>query len=223
MATPAEEARFSVGIDLGTTNSVLAWAEIRPDAECAPIELIAIPQLVAAGEVASLTLLPSFLYVVGDFDFPAGSLRLPWASEDRPPHIVGELARTRGSENPPRLVSSAKSWLSYAGASRTGAILPWGAPDEVPKLSPVAVSAEYLRHLRRAWDAQFATDDPARTLDRQHVFLTVPASFDEEARELTLRAAAEAGLSGVTLLEEPQAACYAWIDMAGGRWRKQLR
>src|SRR6266849_4864952 len=100
MATRPNEARFSVGIDLGTTNSVLACAEIKTDDESRPIDVVPIPQLVAAGEAATLTLLPSFLYVVGDFDFPAGSLRLPWDSEDRPPRIVGELARTRGSENP---------------------------------------------------------------------------------------------------------------------------
>jgi molecular chaperone DnaK (HSP70) len=221
MATPADDARFSVGIDLGTTNSAVACADLTT--EGAPIDVMAIPQLVEAGEVASPALLPSFLYVVGEFDFPAGSLGLPWSGDDRPPHIVGELARKRGAESPFRLVASAKSWLSYAGANRTGPILPWGAPDEVPKLSPVAASAEYLRHLRAAWDARAAGDDPSRALDRQHVFLTVPASFDEEARELTLRAAEEAGLTRVTLLEEPQAACYAWIDTAGDRWRRQLR
>jgi hypothetical protein len=120
-------------------------------------------------------------------------------------------------------VASAKSWLSYSGATRTAAILPWGAPDEVSKLSPVAASARYLQHLRRAWDARVAANDPALTLDRQDVLITVPASFDEEARELTLRAAVEAGLPGVTLLEEPQAACYAWIDSAGDAWRRRLR
>jgi hypothetical protein len=216
-----DDARFSIGIDLGTTNSALACAELA--AENAPIEVLGIPQLVQPGEIGSPTLLPSFLYVVGEFDFPAGSLRLPWADEDRPAHVVGELARMRGSETPARLVASAKSWLSYAGANRTAPILPWGAPDEVAKISPVTASAEYLRHVRRAWDARVAADDPSRALDRQQVLLTVPASFDEEARELTLRAAADAGLAHVTLLEEPQAACYAWIDTAGDAWRKQLR
>jgi hypothetical protein len=222
MPSPAHNPQFSVGIDLGTTNSALACAELTAG-DGIPIEVMAIPQLVEPGDVAPLTLLPSFLYVVGEFDFPDGSLRLPWADEGRPSQIVGELARKRGLESPSRLVSSAKSWLSYAGANRTGPILPWGAPDEVPKLSPLAALSEYLRHLRRAWDARFAAHDPARELDRQAVFLTVPASFDEEARELTLRAAQEAGLPHVTLLEEPQAACYAWIDTAGDAWRKQLR
>jgi hypothetical protein len=221
MTPPAQDARFSVGIDLGTTNSALAYADL--SSEDAPIELLTIPQLVEAGEAAGLTLLPSFLYVVGDLDFPPGSLRLPWSDDDRPPYIVGTLARKRGAEAPRRLVASAKSWLSHAGANRTGPILPWGSPDEVPKLSPVSASSEYLRHLRDAWDAGLAADDPAASLDRQHVFLTVPASFDQEARELTLRAAADAGLPHVTLLEEPQAACYAWIHAAGDRWRRQVR
>src|SRR5207249_1147211 len=132
-------------------------------------------------------------------------------------------ARKRGAETPVRLVSSAKSWLSHAAASRTAPILPWGAPDDVPKISPVTASAEYLLHLRRAWDSRFAAGEPSRALDRQLIFLTVPASFDEDARELTLRAANAAGFTNVTLLEEPQAACYAWIDVTGDAWRRQLR
>jgi len=220
----SDAARFSVGIDLGTTNCAIARTDITDAGTAGPIEVLPISQLVEPGEVAPLTLLPSFLYVVGDLDFPSGSLRLPWDDTgDRPPHIVGELARKRGSETPARLVSSAKSWLSHAGANRTAAILPWDAPDDVPKLSPVTASAAYLQHLRSTWDSTVAAGDPALALDRQQVFLTVPASFDEEARQLTLRAAEAAGLAHVTLLEEPQAACYAWIDSAGDRWRRQLR
>src|SRR5580765_755455 len=216
----ASEARYSVGIDLGTTNSAMACADLTGEDA---IEVLAIPQLVNAGEVSEGSLLPSFLYVAGEFDFPADSLRLPWPDDAARRWVVGELARKRGSENPSRLVASAKSWLSYAGASRTSPILPWGAPEEVPKLSPVAASARYLQHLRQAWDVRFAAQLPALALDRQDVLITVPASFDEEARELTLRAAAEGGLAHVTLLEEPQAACYAWIDTAGERWRRTLR
>jgi hypothetical protein len=219
----AAQARYSVGIDLGTTNSAMACADLTGE-DATSIEALTIPQLVNAGEVSKHSLLPSFLYVAGDFDFPKDSLRLPWADEDAAARwVVGELARKRGSENPSRLVASAKSWLSYAGASRTAPILPWGAPEEVSKLSPVAASAHYLRHLRQAWDARFAVGDAALALDRQDVLITVPASFDEEARELTLRAATDAGLPRVTLLEEPQAACYAWIDSAGELWRRQLR
>jgi hypothetical protein len=218
----ADEARYSVGIDLGTTNSAIACADLTTD-EPAAIEDVAIPQLVNAGEISEHSLLPAFLYVAGEFDFPAGSLRLPWPDEDAARWVVGEVARKRGSENPSRLVGSAKSWLSHAGVNRTSPILPWGAPQEVPKLSPVTASARYLQHLRQAWDARFAASQPALALERQDVLITVPASFDEEARELTLSAAAEAGLARVTLLEEPQAALYAWIDGAGELWRKKLR
>jgi hypothetical protein len=225
--TVAHDASFAVGIDLGTTNSTVACIDLRAEGGEPSIEVVPIPQLVEAGEVAAQPLLPSFLYVASEFDFPADALRLPWEAgaraDSRPHEIVGELARKRGAENPSRLVVSAKSWLSHAGASRTSPILPWGAPDEVPKLSPVEASASYLRHLRHAWDARFASAKPDLALARQTVLLTVPASFDEEARELTLRAAEAAGLDQVTLLEEPQAACYAWIAGEGERWRRRLR
>jgi hypothetical protein len=215
------DARYTIGIDLGTTNCAMACADLRTE-EPGPIETVAIPQLVNPAEVAPRSLLPSFLYLVGEYDFPAGSLTLPWTPDDER-SIVGELARTRGAENPSRLVASAKSWLSHSGANRTAPILPWDAPAEVPKVSPVAASARYLQHLRRAWDSRVGAGEPALALDRQDVLVTVPASFDEEARELTLRAAEEAGLAAVTLLEEPQAACYAWIEATGERWRRQLR
>jgi hypothetical protein len=218
----ADRAAYSVGIDLGTTNSAIAYADLTAEQPSA-IEVMPVPQLVNPGEVATPTLLPSFLYVAGDFDFPADSLTLPWGDDGTRRWVVGELARRRGAENPSRLVASAKSWLSYAGANRTSAILPFGAPDEVEKLSPVTASAQYLRHLRHAWDARFAAGTDPVPLDRQDILLTVPASFDEEARELTVRAAAEAGLSRVTLLEEPQAALYAWIESQGDRWRNRLR
>ncbi|MFB3855122.1 MAG: Hsp70 family protein [Vicinamibacterales bacterium] len=184
------------------------------------IQVVPIPQLVNAGEVGQPALLPSFLYLPGQLDFPEGAIRLPW--DDRPAFVVGELARKRGAENPGRLVSSAKSWLSYPGADRTAPILPWGAPDEVPRISPLDASAEYLRHLARAWNVA-AGDDEAVALERQEIILTVPASFDEAARELTLSAAARAGLEAVTLLEEPQAAFYAWIDAQGEPWRRRVK
>ena len=222
-AKTPERARYSVGIDLGTTNCAIARAGHDGDAGAEPIDVLPVAQLVEPGEVADRTLLPSFAYIVGEFDFPAGSLRLAWEDDKTPPQIVGELARKRGAETPMRLVASAKSWLSYAGANRTAAILPWGAPAEVAKVSPVKASSLYLQHLRRAWDARVAASDPVLALEHQDVFLTVPASFDEAARELTLRAAEDAGLTRVTLLEEPQAACYAWIDSAGDAWRRRLR
>jgi molecular chaperone DnaK (HSP70) len=217
--------RFVVGIDLGTTNSALAWVDTaagtpQPGEPAAPIAVQAIPQLVNPGEVADRTLLPSFLYVPGELDFPRGSTALPWNSS--PEFVVGELARKRGAENPGRLVASAKSWLSYGGAGRTEPILPWGAPAEVRHVSPVDASTAYLRHLAAAFDRHVAAGDPAATLAKQDVLLTVPASFDEAARQLTLQAARGAGLEDVTLLEEPQAAFYAWLDAMGDRWRRRV-
>ena len=211
--------RFIVGIDLGTTNSALAWVDASEPEEQARVRLQQIPQLVSPGEIAHRSLLPSFLYVPGELDFAAGSTALPW--DPQPRHVTGELARRRGAENPSRLVASAKSWLSYGGANRTARILPWGAPDEVPQISPVDASAEYLRHLASAFDAEIAAGDTDLVLARQEVLLTVPASFDEEARELTLRAAQAAGLAHVTLLEEPQSAFYAWLDALGDSWRRR--
>jgi molecular chaperone DnaK (HSP70) len=211
---------YVVGIDLGTTNSVLAHLDLRDAESDRQIQVLDIPQLVNPGEVAPQPFLPSFLFLPGESDFPQGSLALPW--ERDVPFVIGELARKRGAENPLRLVASAKSWLSYAGVDRTAPLLPWRAPEDVPKLSPVEVSARYLTHLRNAWDTRFAGQAPELALADQDVFLTVPASFDEEARELTLRAAEQAGLPRVTLLEEPQSAFYAWLDSQGERWRKQV-
>jgi molecular chaperone DnaK (HSP70) len=212
--------RFVVGIDLGTTNCALALIDASTVDEAAEVRLQEIPQLVSVGEVARRTLLPSFVYVPGEMDFPAGSTALPW--DAHPGHVVGEVARRRGAENPMRLVASAKSWLSHGGANRTAAILPWGAPEEVSRMSPVDASAEYLRHLAAAFDGEFAAGRAELSLAHQDVLLTVPASFDQEARELTLRAAQAAGLTSVTLLEEPQAAFYAWIDAAGDDWRRRV-
>jgi Hsp70 protein len=214
------DSQFIVGIDLGTTNSALAYCEKNGDAEEARIEVHGIPQIVNPHEVAERTLLPSFLYIPSELDFPEGSLGLPWDAS--PDFVVGELARKRGAENPGRLVASAKSWLSYAAANRTAPILPWHAPEEVSRLSPVEASSRYLQHLRTAWDVQRAGQEKHR-LAEQDVLLTVPASFDEEARELTRRAAEQAGLPGVTLLEEPQAAFYAWLESQGDSWRKRIK
>jgi molecular chaperone DnaK (HSP70) len=212
--------RFVVGIDLGTTNCALAWADSSAPEGQVRVQVQEIPQVVNPGEVQRLTLLPSFLFIPGDMDFPAGSTALPWNPE--PAHVVGELARRRGAENPTRLIASAKSWLSYGGAKRTAPILPWGAPADVAHLSPVDASAEYLRHLAAAFDADVVAGKKKLALAHQDVLITVPASFDEEARELTLRAARAAGLEQVTLLEEPQAAFYAWLDSTGDRWRRRI-
>ena len=214
-------AKYIVGIDLGTTNSALARCDATADEKGSRIEVRGIPQLVNPNEVAQRTLLPSFLYIPGEFDFPKGSLALPW--EPEPKFVIGELARKRGAESPNRLVSSAKSWLSYAGVDRTAPILPWQAPEEVPKLSPVEASSQFLRHLRTVWDSGEAGGQGELALAEQDVLLTVPASFDEEARELTRRAAEQAGYQHVTLLEEPQAAFYAWLESQGDAWRRRIK
>lgn len=210
------DSQFIVGIDLGTTNSALAHCDGSADAN-GRIEVETIPQVVNPNEVADRTLLPSFLYIPGELDFPEGSLSLPW--NERPSFLIGELARKRGAESPARLVASAKSWLSYAAVNRTSPILPWQAPEEVSKLSPVDASSQYLEYLRTVWE----THHPDHRLGDQDVLLTVPASFDEEARELTRRAAEQAGLQRVTLLEEPQAAFYAWLESQGDDWRKRIK
>ncbi len=212
-----DAARYIVGIDLGTTNCVVAYVDtLAADGQAPRPQVFAIPQLIAAGAVEARPQLPSFLYLPASEEVAADTLRLPWgATQD----IVGTLAQARGAEVPARLVSSAKSWLSYAGADRTAAILPWGAPDDVPKLSPVDASTRYLTHLRQAWDHAF----PEAPLAQQEVLLTVPASFDAVARSLTAEAAAAAGLAHATVLEEPQAAFYAWIDNHGDSWREAVR
>jgi molecular chaperone DnaK (HSP70) len=215
------DTRYIVGIDLGTTNSALAYVDNAGPEEGARIEVGGVPQLVNPGEVEDRSLLPSFLFIPGEMDFPKGSLNLPW--DRNPQFVIGELARKRGAENPARLISSAKSWLSYAAVNRAAAILPWQSPDEVPKLSPVDASARYLEYLRSMWDNRMAKKNPELALSEQEIFLTVPASFDEEARELTLRAAEQAGLRRVTLLEEPQSAFYAWIETQGDAWRKRVK
>ena len=212
-------AKYIIGIDLGTTNSALARCDATAAEEESRIEVRSIPQLVNPNEVADRTLLPSFLYIPGEFDFPKGSLALPW--EPEPKFVIGELARKRGAESPNRLVVSAKSWLSYAGVNRTGPILPWQAPAEVPKVSPVEASSQFLQYLRTVWDNAETGEQLA--FAEQDVLLTVPASFDEEARELTRRAAEQAGFQHVTLLEEPLAAFYAWLESQGDAWRRRIK
>jgi molecular chaperone DnaK (HSP70) len=195
-----------VGIDLGTTNTVLAYAA--PGA--AGVETFAVEQLVAPGEVGAAPLLPSVRYHPADGELAAGELQLPWPSADLAGDsqaIIGRLARVLGAQTPGRLVASAKSWLSHPGVDRTAPILPWGAPDDVPKISPVAASASYLAYLRAAWNHRF----PDHPLEAQRIVLTIPASFDEGARALTLEAANLAGLPKLRLLEEPQAALYDWL------------
>ena len=215
---------FIVGIDVGTTHCVLAYAPVAPaDATDTNIDAadvvqrFAVPQVVSPGEVQARPLLPSFLLLPGPHDVPEGALALPW--DPAIDLAVGEYARERGAELPARLVASAKSWLSNQGVDRTAAILPWDAPADARRVSPVDALAAFLRHLTAAWNAQMAAADPALRLEQQELYLTVPASFDAVARELTVQAARAAGLHNFTLLEEPQAAFYAWIDANAAGWR----
>lgn len=200
-----------VGIDLGTTNTALAYLE---DEE---IKDYAIPQLVAPNTVEPRATLPSYLYLPSQHEFSLGTLSLPW--DEIADYAVGTFAREEGSRVPDRLIGSAKSWLSNSSVDRHQAILPWQAPEEVTKLSPVETSTRYLRHLAESWRFQRLADN----LGEHDVFLTVPASFDAVARELTVEAARKAGFEHLTLLEEPQAAFYAWLDQMGDSWREIVK
>jgi len=204
-------AKRVVGIDLGTTNCAMSWHDLND----ALGEVVPIPQLTAPGIVEERPLLPSFLYLAKEDEFPAGALDTPW--EKKATYAAGEFARGHGAKVPTRLIASAKSWLSHTGVDRTAALLPWQAPAEVSRLSPVDASSRYLMHLAGAWKASQNT-----ALDSEDIILTVPASFDAAARELTMKAASQAGLHNVTLLEEPQAALYAWLEKSGDRFRKQV-
>ncbi len=204
--------RYLIGIDLGTTNSALGFVDLQAKKAKGGVKLqtFAVPQLVAAGQIAALPLLPSFLYRPGPHDLPAGATALPWDANAA--DVVGQFARTHGAKIPGRLVSSAKSWLCHPGVDRTAPLLPWAAPPEVERLSPLAVTAKYLKHLVDAWNAAPGRK-PEDFLEECPVVLTVPASFDDAARNLTAEAAKLAGLKQVTLLEEPQAAFYCWLGM----------
>jgi hypothetical protein len=213
-------ARYAIGIDLGTTNSALSHFDLNLAADQPrdqEASTLPIPQLIEAGTIETRSVLPSFLYLSAAEEFPSGGLALPW--DPKCEYIVGEFARAHGVKVPTRLVASAKSWLSHAGVDRVSALLPWQAPPDVERVSPVEASMRYLRHLTGSWRSQFPKDD----LSEQDIILTVPASFDAAARDLTIRAAHEAGLQRVTLLEEPQAALYAWIERVGERFRKQVQ
>lgn len=218
LAQAFEEApsRYVVGIDLGTTNSAMAYVDTWH--EDRGIEIAKIPQLVDLGEVAALEGLPSFLYLAAAGEFNETAVQLPWkvalGSE-----IVGSFARDHGAQVAGRCVASAKSWLCHTGVDRTAKLLPWHSAPDVNTVSPVEASAAYLQHLRHAWDAAHR-DAP---LAEQDLVLTLPASFDEIARELTVEAAHQAGLRRVVLIEEPQAAFYAWIDRHRDSWAEQVQ
>jgi molecular chaperone DnaK (HSP70) len=230
------KSRFVIGIDLGTTNTVMAYSEAFEDRRPS-IESFEIPQLVAAGTVENRSLLPSFIYLPGPHDLPEGSLNLPWKEAQKPKSktdsgapkdksekipakkpkeelfAVGEFGRDQGGLIADRLVASSKSWLCHEGVDRRADILPWGNEVEAKKISPVESARRLLCHLRDSWNYAKARQDPSARFEEQDIIITVPASFDEIARELTVDAAKAAGLSEdrLVLLEEPQAAFYAWL------------
>ncbi len=214
-------SRYVVGIDLGTTNVAVAYVDTKDlSLDVAPtVQLFPLPQLTKEGEVESEELLPSFIYMPGEGELDFDLLALPW--EKKREDAVGKWARDRGATVPTRLVSSAKSWLTHAGVDRRGGILPWAAEPEFAKISPVEASQRILQHVRDAWN--HSPIGKADRLEQQEIVLTVPASFDVVARDLTVEAARHAGLECVTLFEEPQAAFYAWLYQTGDDWRRQVR
>ncbi|MGZ0165693.1 MAG: Hsp70 family protein [Planctomycetales bacterium] len=211
-----ERSRFVVGIDLGTTNSAVCYVEASNDDWT--IDVFAIVQTVAAGQVERRETLPSFHYEPAERELPESALRLPWTEDEEPTFGVGVFARDHGRAVPGRLISSAKSWLCHPGVDRRAALLPWHGAADVQSLSPVEVSSRYIRHIRDAWNAEHP-DDP---LEQQDVVLTIPASFDEVARELTVAAAKAAGLPRVVLIEEPQAAFYSWVNAHRVDWEEHV-
>ncbi len=218
-----QDSKYIIGIDLGTTHCVLTYTEANVSEDEQPeIRIFQVPQVSSPGELQAQSMLPSFLFLPGPHDVPEGGLALPWNPRQKD-LAAGEFARNRGTEIPHRLVSSAKSWLCHSGVNRTEPILPWDSPTEVQRISPVEASARLLEHLRDAWNHEMAADDPEARLEHQDIYLTVPASFDAVARELTVQAARSAGLEQFTLLEEPQAAFYAWIEALGDQWREAIQ
>lgn len=212
------EKPFIVGIDLGTTNSAVSYADTRVEGEMKhEIKIFKVPQLTGPGEISRLPVLPSFLYIPGTFDISKEAVSVPWQSE--PDHFVGAFARDHGAKVPGRLVSSAKSWLCHSKVDRKARILPWGAGEEVFRVSPIQATTSFLQHIRQTWNSTQG-DDEQMHLENQIVILTVPASFDEVARELTLEAATAAGLSDVILLEEPLAAFYSWLIRHENDWSR---
>jgi len=212
------EPLYAIGIDLGTTHSALSYVDLAAsEGEQASQQVLAIPQLTAPGMVEELALLPSFLYLPHPSEMAPGDLSLPWSAVQD--YAAGEMARSRGAQTPIRLVYSAKSWLCHAGVDRRAPILPGDAPEEVVRVSPLEASIRYLAHLRAAWNHAH----PKARFEDQEITVTIPASFDPAARELTAEAAETAGYRHMTLLEEPQAALYSWIQGSAGKWREQLK
>jgi len=209
-------ARYSVGIDLGTTHSVLSYLDLQDTSDQPALTVLPIPQLTTPGAIEDSPQLASFLYLPHGAELAEGATALPWTA--KADHLVGEIARNLGSKTPIRLVASAKSWLCHAGIDCKQASLPSEAPEDIVRISPFAATQAYLQHLTDAWNYKF----PEHHLQAQDLVITVPASFDPAARELTVEAARAVGLGQAVLLEEPQAALYSWIENSEGDWRNHV-
>lgn len=218
-------AKYSIGIDLGTTNSSVAFIDKHKKKK--KISYLEIPQVVSEGDVRNRELLPSFIYFPGEYEVDRKSIALPWETyciSGANDYVAGEYARSVSAKIVGRIVSSAKSWLCHQKIDRRARILPWGSKDEKGTcISPVEASAIFLAHLKDAWDYQMAVQDKGKEISKQEIILTVPASFDEVARELTIEAANQAGLKNIILLEEPQAAFYSWLLSCENSWQKILK
>ena len=220
------EKRFVVGIDLGTTNTAVAYMDLTGDGQGPDkIKTFPVPQLIGPGEFAPHSALPSFLYIPGEYDIAEQDMAAPWTIDQRSRddrNFAGFFARDHGAKVPLRLVSSAKSWLCNKDVDTQARILPWGSGSDVRKVSPVQASAAYLKHIRKAWNVSMGADEECY-LEKQLVVLTIPASFDEVARDLTLQAARLAGLGDATLLEEPLAAFYSWLIAHESDWSDHVQ
>lgn len=214
-----ENAKYIVGIDLGTTNTVVAYTDMEKT-EDSRINVFQVPQLTEAGVFDKRDALPSFLYLKETREMESPAFALPWNRNETA--AVGAFARDRGAEVPGKLISSSKSWLCNSAVDREGAILPWESTGPVEKMSPVEASCRILTHIREAWDYEMAAEDADLALANQLIYLTVPASFDAVARELTVKAARQAGFNDIILIEEPQAAFYSWLDQSGDAWRDSV-
>ncbi|MFH2067815.1 MAG: Hsp70 family protein [Pseudomonadota bacterium] len=214
--------KYIIGIDLGTTNSAVSFVDLESQekGEAKNIHLFPVPQLVGPGEWKTHTVLPSFLYIPGAYDISDTAVSIPWESEVT--RFAGVFARDHGVKVPARLVASAKSWLCHGDVDRRAGILPWGSGEDVRKVSPVEATSAYLNHIKKAWNVRFG-DDEERYLENQMIILTVPASFDEVARDLTLEASRMAGLHHVTLIEEPLAAFYSWLIQHETNWDRFVK
>ncbi|MCK5478043.1 MAG: Hsp70 family protein, partial [Methylococcales bacterium] len=208
-------SQYLVGIDLGTTHTVVAYTEADKSISNQAIKIFEIEQLVAPGQVASRSLLPSVRYHPAQGELTEADISFSPAGETA---VIGEAARLLGAKTQGRFVTSAKSWLSHPSVDHTAEILPWGSGDEIQKVSPLDASASYLAHVRTVWGHKF----PDAPLEKQIIVITVPASFDEAARSLTLEAAKIAGLADIRLLEEPQAVCYDWLRRNAGNIQQAL-